>query len=194
MSIDIQRFLTALACSVAVVASAPFVAGTASADPVPPAPPPPNPAPAPAPASEPMLAVNGANPPAPTVDAVTQAAGGQLVAPPNGVPHLASPDAPPPGSTMDPSAKGNDSPNVSYLKDLWQAVQNHDISGKEALLMGIAQRGMNTPYPDQAPGPNVPSSPASQSDAALAPPPPPAPALPWLPAPPASPPAPDPTP
>ena len=66
-------------------------------------------------------------------------------------------------------------PNVSYLKDLWQAVQNHEISGKEALIMGIAQRGMNTPYPDQAPGPNVPTSPA---DPALAPPPPPLPALP----------------
>jgi len=64
-------------------------------------------------------------------------------------------------------------------------VQNQEISGKEALIMGLAQRGMNTPYPDQAPGPNVPISPA---DPALAPPPPPppAPALPWLP-PPASP-------
>ena len=73
---------------------------------------------------------------------------------------------------MDPSVMGNDSPNVSYLKDIWQAVQNHEISGKEALLLGIAQRGMNTPYPDQAPGPNVPISPA---DPALPPPPPPTP-------------------
>jgi hypothetical protein len=102
--------------------------------------------------------------------------------------HLASPDAPPPGSTMDPDAAGRDSPNVSYLKDLWQAVQNHDISGKQALLMGVAQRGMNTPYPDQAPGPNVPTSPA---DPALAPPPP---ALPDAPPPPASPLPPTPTP
>jgi hypothetical protein len=90
--------------------------------------------------------------------------------PPNGIPHLASPDAPPPGSTMDPSAADPDGPNTSYLKDLWQAVQNHDISGKEALVMGLAQRGMNTPYPNQAPGPNVPLSPND------APPPPPAPA------------------
>ena len=78
---------------------------------------------------------------------------------PNGIPHLASPDALPPGSTMDPTASGSDDPNTSYLKDLWQAVQNHDISGKEALMMGLAQRGMNTPYPQQAPGPNVPLSP-----------------------------------
>ena len=53
---------------------------------------------------------------------------------------------------------GNEGPNVSYLKDLWHAVQNQEISGKEALIMGLAQRGMNTPYPDQAPGPNVPTS------------------------------------
>ncbi len=38
-------------------------------------------------------------------------------------------------------------------------MQSHDISGKEALMMGLAQRGMNTPYPDQAPGPNVPDLP-----------------------------------
>jgi hypothetical protein len=60
---------------------------------------------------------------------------------------------------MDPAATVGDSPNVSYLKDLWQAVQSHDISGKEALIMGLGQRGMNTPYPDQAPGPNVPVTP-----------------------------------
>ncbi len=80
---------------------------------------------------------------------------------------------------MDPSVMGNEGPNTSYLKDLWHAVQNQEISGKEALIMGLAQRGMNTPYPDQAPGPNVPTAPV---DPALAPPPPPpAPALPWLP-------------
>jgi hypothetical protein len=85
---------------------------------------------------------------------------GALPAPPNGVQHLPSPDNLPPGSTMDPAATAGDSPNVSYLKDLWQAVQSHDISGKEALIMGLGQRGMNTPYPDQAPGPNVPVTPA----------------------------------
>ncbi len=83
---------------------------------------------------------------------------------------------------MDPTAKDPDSPNVSYLKDLWQAVQSHDISGREAVIMGLAQRGMNTPYPQQTPGPNVP---ITGVDPAAAPPllpppgdaPPPAPAL-----------------
>jgi hypothetical protein len=79
---------------------------------------------------------------------------------------------------MDP--QDDDSPNVSYLKDLWQAVQNHEISGKEALVMGLAQRGMNTPYPDQAPGPNVPINPgdAAQGPAPVGPPTPVAPAPP----------------
>jgi resuscitation-promoting factor RpfA len=63
---------------------------------------------------------------------------------------------------------------------LWQAVQNHDISGKEALIMGLAQRGMNTPYPEQAPAPNVPVAPADPA-APAAPVPPPAPGAPLLP-------------
>lgn len=131
--------------------------------------------------ADPLLPVPAPAPPAPAI----QAAGTDaelLPVPPEGVPHLPSPDALPPGSTMDPSVMGDESPNVSYLKDLWHAVQNQEISGKEALLLGVAQRGMNTPYPDQAPGPTVPISPA---DAPLAAPPPP-PALPWMP-PPASP-------
>jgi hypothetical protein len=142
-----------------------------------------------------LAQLNGvAPPPAPDAPVAPDAAdplaaGAVPTPPPNGIPHLASPDALPPGATMDPSVMGNEGPNTSYLKDLWHAVQNQEISGKEALIMGLAQRGMNTPYPDQAPGPNVPTAPA---DPALAPPPPPAPpapAIPWLP-PPASPPLP----
>lgn len=62
---------------------------------------------------------------------------------------------------MDPTGQGTETPNLSYLKDLWHAVQNQEISGKEALILGIAQRGMNTPVPNQAPGPNVPISPGA---------------------------------
>ena len=161
MSVDIRKFLTACVVGASAPAVALIAATSASADPVPPLPPP---------------------PPAPVADVTAQAAGGQPPTPPDGIPHLASPDALPPGATMDPSVVGNESPNVSYLKDLWHAVQNQEISGGEALLLGLAQRGMDTPYPEQAPGPNVPVSPA---DPALAPPPPPppappAPALPWL--------------
>jgi hypothetical protein len=136
---------------------------------------PPTPAPAPidpaaAPAPDPLAPLNTVNVPGPVYDAANMAASGQAPIAPNGMPHLASPDAPPPGSTMDPAQAGDtDTPNVSYLKDLWQAVQSHDISGKEALMMGIAQRGMNTPYPDQDPGPNVPVSPGAPAVDPLAP-------------------------
>lgn len=75
----------------------------------------------------------------------------------DGTPHLPSPEALPTGTTMDPALAGRDpSPNTSYLRDLWQAVQSQEISGKEALILGLSQRGMNTPIPAQAPGPNVP--------------------------------------
>lgn len=145
---------------VALVATA-SPAGADPVDPtVPPAPVPAAVAPAPAPPGTATLQTAGTDP---------------APGPPEGVPHLASPDALPPGSTMDPSVKGRESPNVGYLKDLWQAVQNHEISGKEALLLGVAQRGMNTPYPDQAPGPNVPISPADPAPAPALPVPPPAP-------------------
>jgi hypothetical protein len=143
-------------------------AGDLPLDPVlPGVPPAPAPAPVAAPAPDPLAPLNAVNVPAPAFDAANQAISGELPTPPDGIPHLASPDAPPPGSTMDPNEAGpGDSPNVSYLKDLWQAVQSHDISGKEALMMGLAQRGMNTPYPDQAPGPNVPVSPGDPAAAA----------------------------
>ena len=165
MSHTIRTVLSAVTCCASGAAVALVASATAWADPPLPTP----------------------QPPPPPVESTTVQAAGDAPAPtpPDGIPHLASPDALPPGSTMEP--QDNDSPNVSYLKDLWQAVQNQEISGKEALLLGIAQRGMNTPYPDQAPGPNVPSAPV---DPALAPPPPapaPDPALPWLPPPPAPP-------
>ena len=147
-------------------------AGDLPLEPVLPVPGPPAP-PAPAPAPDPLAPLNAVNVPAPAYDAANQAISGQVPLP-DGIPHLASPDALPPGATMDPATQGDETPNVSYLKDLWQAVQNQEISGKEALIMGIAQRGMNTPIPEQAPGPNVPLSPGAPAPAPLLPPPPPA--------------------
>ncbi|MCV7419137.1 transglycosylase family protein [Mycobacterium yunnanensis] len=143
---------------------------------------------------DPVLPVPAPLPPAPdagapvtdapvpgAADALAAPAPDPEVLPPNGIPHLASPDAPPPGSTMDPNAAGPvDSPNTSYLKDLWQAVQNHEISGKEALIVGLSQRGMNTPIPAQAPGPNVPTGPAPAPADPAAPAPAPAPGDPAL--------------
>ena len=151
--------------------------------PLPPAPPGPPAPPAPgaeaAPAPDPLAPLNAVNIPGPALDVANQAMtdpAAALPVPADGMPHLASPDNLPPGATMDPGATADDGPNVSYLKDLWQAVQNHDISGKDALIMGLAQRGMNTPYPDQAPGPNVPVTPAPPADPAALPAPAPGPA------------------
>ena len=94
-----------------------------------------------------------------------------IQAPPDGVQHLASPDALPPGSTMED--QDPDGPNTSYLKDLMSAVQSHQISGKEALLMGLAQRGMNTEYPQQmSTSPNTPRGPVPPPDGGELPPPP----------------------
>ncbi|MGE2722239.1 hypothetical protein ACQI5I_21130, partial [Mycolicibacterium celeriflavum] len=93
------------------------------------------------------------------------------------------PETLPPGTKRDPTRRGHEHPNASYLKDLWHAVQSQEISGKEALIMGLAQRGMNTPIPDQRPGPNVPAAPAPPAPAPGAPPAPPAPLAPAPPAP-----------
>ena len=61
--------------------------------------------------------------------------------PPDGVPHLASPQNLPPGASLEPE-QSTSSPNVSYLKQLWHAVQNNDISGHDALLAVASQRTM----------------------------------------------------
>ena len=76
----------------------------------------------------------------------TAVAAGQV-----GVPHLPSPGNPPPGTSDDPVA-GTDSENVSYLKDLWHAVQTQQISRSD-LLLALAQRSFTAPVPGgDAPG------------------------------------------
>lgn len=120
MRVDIRRFACALACCAAGPVVALSVAAAAVAEPATPAVPP---APGPAPA-----------PPAQTAQAPQASAaepGVPASGPTVGTPHLASPEALPPGSTMDPTGQGTETPNLSYLKDLWHAVQNQEISGKE---------------------------------------------------------------
>nr|WP_323848764.1 transglycosylase family protein [Mycolicibacterium mucogenicum] len=91
-----------------------------------------------------------------------------LQTPPNGTPHLASPTNLPPGSTMEPTDTG-ESANMSYLKQLWHAVQNNDISGRDALLAVASTRtgapGGSVPAPPNAPAPG----PAPIADVAPAP-------------------------
>lgn len=170
MSVDIRRFLTAAGFAAASALVAVTLPAVALAEPAPPPPGPLMPDPVAAVAA-PAVPPPGPLVPGPVAAVAAPVPGAppgsdapivQASAPmPEGMPHLASPDALPPGSTMDPAVGRDETPNVSYLKDLWHAVQNQEISGKEALILGLAQRGMNTPYPDQAPGPNVPVAPVA---------------------------------
>jgi hypothetical protein len=137
----------------------------------------PAPAPAPAPADAPVAApapdplapLGAVNVPQPAYDVANQAVSGQLPAPAEGVPHLVSPDNLPPGSTMDPNAVPNESPNVSYLRQLWHAVQNQDITGKDALIAITTQRSMNSPIPEDIPAPPNAPAPAPAPAPAAAP-------------------------
>ena len=74
----------------------------------------------------------------------TAAASGQA-----GVPHLPSPNNPPPG-TSDVPIEGGENQNVSYLRDLWHAVQNNQISRSD-LLLSLAQRSFTAPVPGGTP-------------------------------------------
>jgi hypothetical protein len=105
----------------------------APADPADPAVPPVLPAPAPAPA-DPGAA------PAPGTSVVASSPTTQL---PDGVPHLTSPENLPPGTSDQPEGP-QDGPNVTYLKELWHAVQTQQVSRGDALL-ALTQRPMNTP-------------------------------------------------
>ena len=62
---------------------------------------------------------------------------------PDGVEHLSSPDNPPPGTTDDPVGPRS-GPNVTYLKELWHAIQTQQVRRGDALL-ALTQRPLNTP-------------------------------------------------
>jgi resuscitation-promoting factor RpfA len=128
-------------------------------DPALPAPPPPAPAAAP-PAGDPLAPLNGVSIPAPAFDAANQAMSGEVPAPPEGIPHLASPENLPVGSTMDPAARPAESANVTYLKELWHAIQTQEISGKDALL-ALTQRPLDTPVQETIQPPPAPGAEAS---------------------------------
>lgn len=91
----------------------------------------------------------------PVPDAVSEA---------DGVQHLSSPDNLPPGTTADQPVTST-GPNVSYLKELWHAVQSQQISRSDALV-ALAQRPMTTPVTN---GPNLGAVDPATVDAAAAP-------------------------
>jgi resuscitation-promoting factor RpfA len=132
--------------------------------------PPPGPAPvdplaaAPAPAPDALAPLNAVDIPAPAFDAANQVASGQI---PDGMQHLSSPENLPQGYTTDESELPAQSPNVTYLKDLWHAIQTQDISGKDALL-ALTQRPLTTPAQENVNGAGLGPSlgPAPVADAA----------------------------
>jgi len=146
--------------------------------------PPPAPgAPPAAPAPGLPAPINNIDVPQPVFDAANQAVSGDLPVPAE-IPHLSSPDNLNPGTTTDRAAVTSESSNVSYLKEIWHAIQTQDITGKDALL-ALTQRPLTTP--DARQGGAVPNVPGQvPADPALAPPPAPAPApgLPGVPPPP----------
>jgi hypothetical protein len=159
--------------------------------PLEPAPPAPAPVdPLAAPAADPLAMVNSVDIPAPAFDAANQAVTGELPVTPAEIPHLASPENLPTGTTLDESTLPAQSANVTYLKELWHAIQTQDITGKDALL-ALTQRPMSTPEPGSenlnapgvAPGPVGDVPPAALGDEL---PPAPLPGEPVLPAPPAA--------
>lgn len=87
-----------------------------------------------------------ADPAAPADPAVPADPAAVIAAPPlllaDGVPHLPSPQNLPPGTTATPPQGGN--PTLTYLRDVWHAVRNQDITPSDALLL-IAQRPMSVP-------------------------------------------------
>ena len=105
-----------------------------------------------APAPDPLAPLNAVDIPAPAFDAANQAISGEIPRCPQRLPHLVSPENLPPGTTMDPPRCPTQSANVTYLKELWHAVQTQDITGKDALL-ALTQRPLTTPDPEHADGP-----------------------------------------
>ena len=140
---------------------------------VPPAPAPPLAAPAP----DPMAMVNTVDIPQPAFDAANQVMTGDMPAMPAEVPHLASPDNLPTGTTMDSSTLPAQGPNVTYLKELWHAIQTQDITGKDALL-ALTQRPLTTPAPEDVNGAGLGPSLGAPADPGAPVPPPADPALP----------------
>ena len=113
-------------------------------------------APAPAPADP------AAAPAADGTTAVASASGVTQL--PDGVQHLSSPDNPPPGTTDDPTGPQS-GPNVTYLKELWHAIQTQQVSKGDALL-ALTQRPLNTPVTND---PSMGTAPADAGTPLLVP-------------------------
>jgi resuscitation-promoting factor RpfA len=91
--------------------------------------------------------------PTPAPDGTVQPVAVDPVTPPNGVPHLSSPENLPPGTTD--TRPDNSGRGMSYLRDIWHAYQTQEVDGKGALLL-LTQRPMDA---NAAPPPGMPANP-----------------------------------
>jgi hypothetical protein len=137
----------------AIILATPAMAEPATADPVSPGPVMAVAAPAaPTPLAVETPAVAPATP-APAPDGAVQPAAVDLATPPDGMPHLSSPENLPPGTTD--TRLDNQGNGMSYLRDIWHAYQTQEVDGKGALLL-LTQRPMNA---DAVPPPGMPANP-----------------------------------
>lgn len=71
-----------------------------------------------------------------------------------GVPHLASPNNLPPGTTTTPVTQSR----LGYLRDLWHAMRTQEVSGSDALLL-LTQRPLSSGPQAAQPAPPPPPAP-----------------------------------
>jgi len=161
------------ATTVSIVGAAVFAALVVAATPAAADPelPPPLPVPAPLPAPAPLAAELPPPLPAPTpAEAPALPLAAEVPAEPlatgatdpeaEGVPHLLSPENLPPGTSDAPVAPSQ--PRLTYLRDLWHAMQTEEVSGSDALLL-LTQRPMvadAVPPQGMPAGPQAPLPPA----------------------------------
>ena len=115
----------------------------------------------PAPPADPMAPLANLDIPAPAFDAANQLVSGEVpTIAAEAIPHLPSPENLPPGATDLPLTP-NSQPNLTYLRELWHAVQTQEIDGND-MLLALAQRPLTSQPPANAPvGPNTPVVPGA---------------------------------
>ena len=86
-----------------------------------------------------------------------------VAAPADGTAHLPSPENLPPGTSAVPVGSPTNA-NVSYLKDLWQAIRDKEVDRND-LLLALAQRSFTAPLPGDTKSPT--ESPAVLADGAV---------------------------
>ena len=92
-----------------------------------------------------ITTVTGTSDAAIGITTVTETGTTTVAAPADGVQHLPSPDSLPPGTSDEPVGQ-NPNPNVSYLKDLWHAIQNKEVDRSD-LLLALTQRSFTSAVP-----------------------------------------------